>query len=261
MNPAEKIRILVVVVAVLAVLAAAVWITYQFDQSARQSEQHALEYSFTFWTNTTLFNVTMLLPAPERNGTPYLVQSLVKGTGYGVPPDWNLTIERQNGTQMLRISADRIVPHYRGYPLPIVEGESPSPTISQSGTEYPELPPVIVPITIVATESRNDTINTRDPIGHEPVFAQEGTFVPGPVTAPVSGEVAYSHNVPFFVRYRSEGPANLSFLMRIEGVNSIWRGGWTFNMYSDDALLEVPAGTQGWIEAGATLIAGEGIYY
>ena len=262
-SPGRKIKIIIVVAFILVVISAFAWFSIQLDLAGRQSERHDYTYSITLSYDTALENVTMLLPVPELNGTPFLVQSLVNGTGYGVPPDWNLSIVERNGTLMLAVTAARMVPDYHGYPVPIESGESPVPTTLQSGTEYSSTTPVLVPVYMVATISQNTTINTRDPIGHEPVFAPDGQFTPAPGTGapPMYSGTMNVHPVPLYIRYSSDRPATLSFWIRIEGMNSIWKGGWQGNTYSDTILLDLRNGTQGWIESEGTLVTGEGVYY
>ncbi len=259
----RTLTIVIVVILVVAAVSALAWISFQFDQAARQSERHDYSYEIDLSFTTAIGNVTLLLPVPELNGSPVLVQSLVNGTGYGVPSDWELSIAERNGTPMLEITAIRMVPDYRPYPIPIEPGESPLPTTLQSGTEYSGSTPVLMPIHLVATASRNVTIDTRDPVGHEPVFAPGGQLTPVDTKGPSTGYrgTSYTHPIPLYVQYTSDRPATLSFWIRTGGVNSIWRGGWLSNTYSDEILVELPTGTQGWIECNATLVTGEGVYY
>jgi hypothetical protein len=44
-------------------------------------------------------------------------------------------------------------------------------------------------------------------------------------------------------------------------VNSIWKGGWVYNRYSDTVSLELGNGTQGWVEVEGTFLTGDGVYY
>jgi hypothetical protein len=49
--------------------------------------------------------------------------------------------------------------------------------------------------------------------------------------------------------------------MTIQRVNSIGKGGQVSNLFPDTVTLEVPNGTQAWLEGKGTLLAGEGVYY
>ena len=106
--------------------------------------------------------------------------SLLDKTAYGVSPDWNLSVVYENGTPMLAIRAARMVPEYHGYPIAIEPGASVLPTTRVPGHEYSSDTPVLIPVTVAVMETTGCTeINTRHPVGHEPVFFPEGVFTPG----------------------------------------------------------------------------------
>jgi len=245
----------VIVVLLLLALILFAWVAWEFDQSARQSERHTYYYTIDFSCNTTIENVTLLLPVPELNSTPYFVTSLLNKTAYGVSPDWNLSVVYENGTPMLAIRSDRMVPEYQGYPIAIEPGTSVLPITLVPGHEYSGDTPVLMPVTVAVMETSASEIDTRHPVGHEPVFFQNGVFTPG------SQFPSYDHPVPVYIRYTSEKPVALSLRVSISGSNGIWRGGWVSNTYSDTVALEIAHGEQGWIEGKGKLITAEGVYY
>jgi len=228
-------------------------VTLQFDKSSRQSERHTYIYTIDLSYNTTIENVTLLLPVPELNTTPFFVTSLLNGTAYGVSPDWNLSIVSENGTPMLAIRTDRMVPEYHGYPIAIEPGTRVLPTTLVPGHEYSAHTPVLMPVTVAVMETGASEINTRHPVGHEPVFFPNGVFTPG------SNFPTYSHPVPVYIRYTSEKPVALSLRVSIYGSNGIWRGGWVSTTYSDSVTLEIANGKQGWVEGEGQLITAEGV--
>ncbi len=258
----EKKRRLIFVLALIFVsLSILAWIAIQWEQGTRQSERHDYTYEIDLSCDKTIENVTLLLPVPVVNTTPVLAGTLVNGTGYGVPADWNLAIVEVNGTPMLSIRAARMVPEYHGFPIPIEPGKTPSETPQPSATEYSSETPVLVPVHLVATASVPLTINTRNPLGHELVLAPEGQFTALKDTPSGYRGTGYVHVVPVYVRYTSGFPATLTLRVNIQGVNAIWRGGWLYNRYSDTVSLELGNGTPGWVEGEGILLTGEGIYY
>jgi hypothetical protein len=237
------------------------WVSWQFDQSSRQSERHNYFYTIELTYNTTISNVTLFLPVPELNNTPFFTESLLNGTAYGVSPDWNLTIVQENETPMLAIRAARMVPEYHGYPVAIEPGASVLPTTLVPGHEYSGDTPVLMPVTVAVIETSVPEIDTRHPVGHEPLFFPDGNFTPGSCVTPACNGPVYDHTVPVYVRYTSDRPVSLSFHVSVQGSNSIWRGGWLTNTYSDTVVLEIANGTQGWVEGEGKLITAEGVYY
>lgn len=255
-------RIIVAVIAILLVSAAVLaGIAWQWEQHTRQSERHDYTYETDLSFDTTIEDVTLLLPVPDLNGSPVFADAVVNRIAYGVPPDWNLSIEEENGIPVLAVQAARMVPEYRPTPIPIEPGSSPIPTTLLQGTEYSSETPVLMPVHLAVMVTVNRTIDTRDPRAGEPIFNPDGQFILGTATTPGFRGPVHIHTVPVYVRFTSAQPANLSLRISIQGVNSIWRGGWVSNSYSDTVTLDVRNASQGWLEGEGTLISGEGVYY
>lgn len=246
---------------VLIILVIIAVVLFHGEQESMANERHDLTYSIELSINTTVDNVTLIVPVPELNRTPLLVGPFVNRTGYGLPEDWNFSIVMVEGAPMLSITASRIIPEYHGYPIPIEMGKTPEQTPVPVATEYSHDTPVLVPVVCIATESRPETIHTRNPVGNEPVFFPEEKFTPAPGTSGGNQGMAYLHKVPLYITYSSDRPVSVSIHVSIQGVNSIWRGGWLSNGYVDTVFLGLDNSTQGWVEVEATLVTGEGVYY
>jgi hypothetical protein len=253
--PSIRRRTLFILAVILLAVILVAGVTWQFDQASRQSERHTYFYSIELSYNTTIENVTLFLPVPELNTTPLFMTSLLDKTAYGVSPDWNLSVVWENGTPMLAIRAARMVPEYQGYPIAIEPGVSVLPTTRVPGHEYSGDTPVLMPVTVAVMETSMSKIDTRHPIGHEPLFFPVGVFAPG------SNFPTYDHSVPVYIRYTSEHPVVISLRVSLYGSNGIWRGGWVSNTYSDTFFLEIADGEQGWIEGEGKLITAEGLFY
>ena len=187
--------------------------------------------------------------------------SLLNTTAYGVSPDWNITVVNENGTPMLAIRAARMVPEYHGYPVAIEPGTSLLPTTLVPGHEYSGETPVLMPVHVAVMETSASVIDTRNPVGHEPLFIPGGLFTTGScVTPPCDGPVYY-HPVPVSINYRSDSPVVISLRVSVHGSNSIWRGGWMNNLYSDTVSLELADGEQGWTKGEGKLLTADGVYY
>lgn len=260
MNPPFKPWNILIFVLVLLVVVVLSWTYWNFDQGTRQTERHVYTYSIDLSYNTTIDNVTLLLPVPELNGTPYFIGPILNGTAYGIPPDWNISVVLENGTPMLSIRANRMVPEYHGYPIAIEPGVSVLPTTRIPGHEYSGDTPVLMPVIFTLVETSPSEINTRSPVDHEPVFFPGGGFT-GSGISPANKGFEYDHQVPLYIGYTSDRPASVSLTARITGSNSIWRGGWLNNIYSDTVTIQPGTGKQGWVPGEGRLITGGGVYY
>jgi hypothetical protein len=254
--PAIRSKTLLILAAILVVVSFFAWTAYQFDQAAARSERHDYSYVLELSYNTTIRNVTLLLPVPELDHTPFFIKSILNGTAYGLSSDWNYTIVRENGTPMLAITASMMVPEYHGYPIAIEPGTSILPTTLVPGHEYSADTPILVPVTIAVMEPVDREINTSDPVGREPVFFPDGIFSPGSCITPLCDGQVYDHRVPVYLSYTADHPVSLYLRVSIQGTNSAWRGGWTSHGYSDTVVIETENnGTQGWIEGEGRLFA------
>ncbi|MDD1695767.1 MAG: hypothetical protein LUQ54_02605 [Methanoregula sp.] len=252
-------RTLFILLFLLVVVLFCGWIIWQFNEVTTRSGSHNYYYSIDLSYNTTIRNVTLVVPLPEVNNTPVFIPRLTDGTAYGISPDWNLTLVYKNNTPMLSIRAERMVPKYYGYPVAIEPGASILPTTRIPGHEYSVDAPVLMPVTINTMETSRSEINTRLPVGHEPIFSPEGVFTPGSGSPFMSNYLTYDHTVPVYISYTADQPVLLSLRVNVQGVNAVWRGGWRSNSYSDTVALEITNGTQGWIDAEAHLLTDDKI--
>jgi hypothetical protein len=113
-RPILQFRTILIIAAILVVLSFFVLTAYQFDKAAARSDCHDYSYLIELSCNTTIQNVTFLLPIPELNHTPFFMESILNMTAYGVSSEWNYTIVWQNKTPMLAITTARMVPEYTG---------------------------------------------------------------------------------------------------------------------------------------------------
>lgn len=96
---------------------------------------HNYDYWVTITPNKTIYNITLFLPVPMLNGeVHYLVFDAINASK---PSDWKCNIVDTEYGKMLRISADIITPDYHS---------------------------------IKIVEHTTHTINTKNPVGNEPIF-------------------------------------------------------------------------------------------
>jgi hypothetical protein len=162
---------------------------------------------------------------------------------------------------MLAIRAARMVPDYHGLPIAIEPATSPLPATPVPGHEYTTDTPVLMPVTIAVTETGTAFIDTRTPVGREPVFFPGGPFMPGSSTTPLAGGLLYTHTVPVYIDYTAAQPAALWLRVSVTGTNAIWKGGWQSNSYADAVYVQGTDGMKGWIDGEGKLITAQGRYW
>jgi hypothetical protein len=252
-HPLLKLIVVLVVISFAVLL----WLGYALRN---ESESHGYHYQVSLSAESRLENVTLVLPVPFIDNSSPLGEALVRGEGYGIPPDWRLSLEYVNHTPMLKIDADTIIPEYHGYPLPLQVGQTPVETPPSVATAYSEETPILMPLQFGISQEAGRSIDTRDPIGREPPLSSPEMLIPAPCPdLPHTGD-CYQYPVLVFVQYSSRGAGNITIAISGGGTNQWWVGGWTGNSYRDSILVTLENGEQGWVQAEGVLSTGEGRY-
>jgi hypothetical protein len=249
--------------ALFIIIALVIGVSVLLERDSSASERHDLRYRIELSTNTTIEDVSLFIPVPELNGTPYLTRGIVDRSAGDIPEGWNVYMVVAQESPMLCIRADRMVPEYHGYPVPVESGTMQTMTHQPTATASSPQTPVLRPVSFTVTDSSpSRVIDTRNPVGKEPVFFPEGRFIPTQLSSSSSSGKAFLHRVPVWISFRSAQPAHLSLLVGIEGSNSIWRGGWNSNTYSDTVVIDIVSPTTNqWVEAEGVLMTGSGVYW
>lgn len=226
------------------------------------SLRYTYSYEVTVGIDRAVDDLVLRVPLPSVNGSSAIGEAMVNGSGHGLRPDWNVSVVEVNGTLLLELRVARFLPEYRGTPIPILPGETPAVTPAPAATGPAEATPNLMPYSFGVTVKSADAIETRDPADREPLLAGGSDTVPVDCGLPGqgSGVRCYRHPARVFADYRSEAPANVSIGARLVGSNEWWRGGWTFNQYTDQVIVGFRPGERGWATADTLLTAGEGVY-
>ena len=225
------------------------------------SLRHDYSFDLSVAVDRPVDDLVLRMPLPSVNGSTELGEVLANGTGDGVRPGWDVAVVEANGTRLLELRAARILPEDRCTPTAIAPGaEPPSITPAPPATGRSDATPVLMPFLPGASIPVNHAIETREPAGREPLLGGGTNLVPADCDLSGQGARCYRHPVDAYVDYQADTPANVSVGVRMSGLNQWWRGGWTFNAYTDHALVEFPGGARGWTMAEAALTAGEGVY-
>jgi hypothetical protein len=236
------------------------WFFWQVSVIRQESEYHEFQYRVFISTGSTLENVTLLLPVPFVHNTSLLGGALVKGEGYGVPPPWGLSLERVNDTPMLKIAAEKIVPEYHGYPLPLEPGSTPVQTPPPAATAYSPETPVLIPLEFGISQRVPRSIDTQNPFNREPLLSSPELVRSIPCQdQPFPGR-CYQFRAPIYVQYSSSGVGTITISISGGGINQWWAGGWSGNSYGDAISVTLENNRQGWIQAEGLLSTGNGRY-
>ncbi|MBR1369857.1 hypothetical protein RJ53_10360 [Methanocalculus chunghsingensis] len=235
-------------------------------------ESYSSEYSYqvTISAERSLDNVTLILPLPSWNGNSPIGEAILQEEGYGFPDDWKCSLVEIDGAVMLQISADRIVPTYRNLitPTPIRPGETPPPTPEIiTSTEYSEATPVLIPIEFGVSLRDVEEINTRDPLGNEPVLSPKRnlTLAEEPYDTPtppggVSVSSYYTFESPFSAAYACDPETLVTIDISHQGGNSWWVLGWSGNSFRESVSITLIGPDPGWQYGTGSLRTGEGRY-
>ena len=226
----------------------------------KESEYHELRYQVGISTESVLENITLLLPVPFIQNTSLLGESLVKGEGYGIPPDWRLSLEQVNDTPLLKIFAAKIVPEYHGYPIPIEPGSTPIQTPQPAATTYSNETPILMPFEFGISQRVQQSIDTQDPLNREPLLSDPELLQSIPCQGPSLPGRCYQYLAPIYVQYSSSEAGTLTLTLSSGGTNQWWEGGWSGNSYEETIEVTVENNQQGWIQGEGFLSTGSGRY-
>jgi hypothetical protein len=237
---------------------------YEANHLRSESFSSTYVYEITLQTDTTLWNMTLILPLPEISGGSPILDALRGGNVYGKPETWDTTVVEKNGVKMLQIYADVILPVYHPLPVPISKGESTTNVLPESTMDNASSAQVPIPVQMVITVISNHRIDTRTPIGHEPLFSPRFNSTEVECSFPydkTSGQInCFEYESVLYSSCDAESNATVSIDISLIGRNEWWLLGWSFNEYRDHIYTELrPDRNHGQIVRGE-LIQGIGSY-
>lgn len=277
-NHAKTLRNLLIAAGILAAVLfiIVVLIAANLGQSASESFRSTYHYELKVSTSGPIEDAVLLIPLPSRydpaTGTNVTPINLSQASLRNVESDVSVKIENVDGVPMLNISADRIDPIYKSRitPIPIVPGQSeselPTPTHVYSD-RYSEETPLLVEMELRASGTSSTEIDTRTPVGTEPLFAPYRivgnlTGSSGPVddyyVSP--GSSGYFVEVPFILSFEAADENVLTFSADLQGRNEWWVMGWQFNSYHEQVRREFTGPCNGTYPVRGILVTGEGVY-
>lgn len=221
------------------------------------------QYGFGMDVHGTVTNVTVYVPLPVGpEGTPFNASVLAPdGTVEGA---FSADVVETEFGPMLALRADRFEVEPRYYA--VVERDGVGERVEISEAEYdPENPDHqrvgFRTVDVVATVSEPYPVETRDPVGTEPVLpAVEGrteAACPYPTT---DEAVCYEFGTTVYLSYEAAADTAVVVVVSAEGRNEWFAGGWTGNGYRDSVSVRVTGPQDGWVTAEGNSVTGNGNY-
>lgn len=243
----------------------AVWWDNRTDEMYQDSFQSSYNYELSIETNATLNNVTLYVPVPVHGNSSSLGEKMVTGDFHADAPGWNFTIVETQYGPMLGIETTSITPRYRAAPVPISEGEEPAEQVITGSDSYSEETPIPVPVSFHIMETINRTIDTKEPIGNEPVlqprFDQRESGNEDRVPTPENIDPQYyDYEGRIYAQYETSPYAEVEIYVAMYGINEWWTLGWTSNEYRDSMRITLNGSQDGWTPASGELVTGDGLY-
>lgn len=243
----------------------ALWWDKKSDEMYQDSFQSSYNYEVSIKTNNTLGNVTLYIPLPVLENSSSVGEEMVTKDFYANAPGWNFTVADTQYGPMLSIKSSSIMPKYRSVPVPISEEEEPVEPVITESNSYSEETPIPVPVNFYVTETVNRTIDTKEPIGNEPVLqpkfnlieSEDKNRVPTPENIDPQ---YYDYEGRIFAEYETSSDADVEIYVSLYGINEVWILGWTSNEYRDTMGITLIGSQEGWTPVNGELVTGDGIY-
>lgn len=250
------------VVVVLAATGGSLWVFGRLSFLNSYGSQY--DYSVRVSASEPVSNVTLLVPLPVSDGdTP--LRDVVASRDFMLPDGWAYDVAETEYGPMLRIRADEL-PADPTYYRAVYEGDRLVRWEEISADEYAANDTEAIRVdhdTVELSMDRtmNRSIDTRDPVGTEPVFEPRANAVRVPCDWRDEDSVCYRYDTRVFLRYDGPETATVSVTVELRGTNSWWVGGWNYNEYRDGVYAyDLPADRQGWVVVAGELETGSGNY-
>jgi hypothetical protein len=258
----RKVTKLAIGIAATLVLLACLftYYTHRLYERSYASEYH---YAVTIETDSILHNVALYLPLPMLEGASKIGDELIAGN-VSKPDDWDCNVAETEHGRMLEISAREIAPQFHPLPTPIEPGTEPQePPDGNVSDTFPRTT-VSTPEGISITVHADHGINTKKPIGNEPLLSPKYNLTRSTCELPYpEGRTppgCYEYQSRIYTDYTAPPNAKFSIYIELEGRNSWWVYGWSGNEYRDNANVTLLGENHGWHVTSGKLIEGEGRY-
>ena len=214
----------------------------------------------------TLRDVTLYIPLPGPETQSSFGNAIIEQRFSKDDPAWNYTLVETEYGPMLSIENKEIRPrfysrHEDGKKVTVNEQEEIHLLTSY---EYSEKTPFPFPIDFGMRMLADHVIDTRDPLGNEPVFTPMYNVTRVDNKNWSRAEKTYQYDSRVYARYDTSENTTVDISLVNGGSNSWWEGGpWGAgqgNFYTDSVSVRLSGPQDGWVVVNGELATGEGKY-
>ncbi|WP_242492735.1 hypothetical protein [Halogeometricum borinquense] len=246
--------VVITVVVALGLVAGGLWL--YTDHLYRTSYESSYTYDVALNTNETLEDATFYLPLPVEADKPDLSAAMVE-TGTTVGDNFSYRVVETEYGRMLELSADRVTVTPRYYEF--VEENGVGRRVEISASEYDPTDPNMTRDANAGTRLRvsvpvEESVSTAAPWGVEPMFTPRQDRRPAACGFPSGGSVRCSaYETKVYANYETNETTRVNVMTTVEGQNSWWVFGWSYDYYRDAISVELHGPHGGWTDATGTV--------
>lgn len=247
------------------------------QQRIAASTESTYEYEVAIATDDSIENATFYLPIPTTDGRSDLGEHFVESVRYdrdtpaleGYDPDHEPVeftyelVETEHGP-MLAISTERIEVT-RVYYRTVENGTMGWHERIDPEAYDPDDPDLGVQddgrFRFSVTVAANDTVETADPFGSEPLLEPKSDLRESDcLRGPSETQRCFEYESLVYASYESDEETTVSVATSLSGRNEWFAGGWSGNEYRERTAVEVTGPQTGWTVTTGDLEVGIGSY-
>jgi hypothetical protein len=235
---------------IVLVVAAGLW-SYHTDKLYKESYMSDYNYRITLETDSALKDLTLYIPLPLFKEESKIGAEIIAGN-VSKTDDWNFSIVETVHGKMLKITAKEFIPEYHSLPIPIEPGkepkELPKPNISDT---FSKETPVLTSKEITVMLHAYHNIDSKNPIGNEPLLSPKYNITLSSYDVPYpegwTPPTVHKYESCVYADYTASSSAKISVYVMLEGRNSWWVYGWSFNDFTDRIEATITGEQRGWL--------------
>jgi hypothetical protein len=261
-----KIILGITLIALIFAVLASQWMEQKEQETYEETFSSDYGYTLSISSTGTLRDVTLYIPLPGPDTQSSFGNAIIEQRFSKDDPAWNYTLVETEYGPMLSIENKEVRPRFYSRPEDgkkvIVNGQEEIHDLTSY--EYSEKTPFPFPIDFGMGMLADHVINTREPLGNEPVFTPMYNVTRINNKSWSRAEKTYQYDSRMYAKYDTSENATVDLSLVNGGSNSWWEGGaWGViqgNFYTDSVSVRLSGPQDGWVIVNGELATGEGKY-